>query len=102
MTITREEMDIIFKECNKFFDEIDAMDNRKFAAQNDIVKLQEEIQNLKTQRPTLLAEGKSVVKINKRLKKIEEDIELKQDLIKGVTEKKKNLGYDIYTVRMKK
>lgn len=102
MTITREEMDTIFKECNKFFDEIDAMDNRKFEAQNDIVKLQEEIQNLKTQRPTLLAEGKSVVKINKRLKKIEEDIELKQDLIKGVTEKKKNLGYDIYTVRMKK
>lgn len=101
MTITREEMDIIFKECNKFFDEIDAMDNRKFEAQNDIVKLQEEIQNLKTQRPTLLAEGKSVAKINKRLKKIEEDIELKEDLVKGVTEKKKNLNYDIYSVRMK-
>lgn len=88
MAITREEMDIIFKECNKFFDKIEAMDNRKIEAQNDIIKLQEEIQNLKNQRPTLLAESKSVVKINKRLKKIEEDIELNQDLIKGITEKK--------------
>ncbi len=102
MTITREEMDTIFKECDKFFDEIDAMDNRKFEAQNDIIKLQDEIQNLKVQRPTLLAEGKSVAKINKRLNTIEEDIELKQDLIKGVTEKKKNLNYDIYSIRMKK
>ena len=60
MTITREELDSIFKECNKFF--------------NMIEKLQEETRKLKEQRPALLADGKSVGKINKRLKKIEEEI----------------------------
>jgi len=95
-------MDSIFKECNKFFSEIDEMDSRKLTAVDNIAKLQEEIQKLKEQRPALLADGKSVTKINKRLKKIEEEIELNQDLIKGITEKKKNLEIAIHNARNKK
>lgn len=102
MAITREEMDSIFKECNKFFEEIDEMDSRKLNAIDSIAELQEEIQKLKEQRPALLADGKSVAKINKRLKKIEEEIELNQDLIKGITEKKKNLEIAIHNARNKK
>lgn len=102
MAMTREEMDYIFKEYNKFFNEIDEMDSRKLNATDNITKLQEEIQKLKEQRPALLADGKSVSKINKRLKKIEEEIELKQDLIKGITEKKKNLEIAIHNARNKK
>lgn len=102
MAMTREEMDSIFKECNKFFNEINAMDSRKLNAMDNIAKLLEEIQKLKEQRPALLADGKSVTKINKRLKKIEEEIELNQDLIKGITEKKKNLEIAIHNARNKK
>lgn len=95
-------MDSIFKECNKFFNEIDEMDSRKLTAIDNIAKLQEEIQKLKEQRPALLADGKSVTKINKRLRKIEEEIELNQDLIKGIAEKKKNLEIAIHSTRNKK
>ena len=102
MAMTREEMDSIFKECNKFFNEIEAMDSRKLNATDNIAKLQEEIQKLKEQRPALLADGKNVTKINKRLKKIEDEIELNQDLIKGITEKKKNLEIAIHNARNKK
>lgn len=102
MAITREEMNSIFKECNKFFNEIDEMDRRKLNAIDSIAELQEEIQKLKEQRPALLADGKSVTKINKRIKKAEEEIELNQDLIKGITEKKKNLEIAIHSARNKK
>ena len=74
MTITREELDSIFKECNKFFNMIKEMDNRKLKAIDNIEKLQEETRKVKEQSPALLADGKSVGKINKRLKKIEEEI----------------------------
>ncbi len=53
---------------------IKEMDNRKLKAIDNIEKLQEETRKLKEQRPALLADGKSVGKINKRLKKIEEEI----------------------------
>lgn len=81
---------------------IKEMDNRKLKAIDSIEKLQEETRKLKEQRPALLADGKSVGKINKRLKKIEEEIELNQDLIKGITEKKKNLEISIHNARNKK
>ena len=83
MAITREEMDSIFKECNKFFNEIDEMDSRKLNATNSIAELQEEIQKLKEQRPALLADGKSVTKINKRIKKAEEEIELNKGVYRN-------------------
>lgn len=100
--ITKEEMDRIFNECQKFFDEIYEMDRKKEAALNNIAALREEIIKLKEQRPALLADGKSVAKINKRLKKIEDEIEVNQDLIKGVDNKKKNLQINIYNARVKK
>lgn len=100
--ITKEEMDRIFNECQKFFDGIYEMDRKQEAAKNSIAALREEAVKLKEQRPELLADGKSVTKINKRLKKIEEEIELNEDLIKGITTKKKNLDTTIYNTKQKR
>ena len=102
MTDAKEKMERVFSECRKFFGEIKAMDERKDQAQDKIKTLQGEIVKLKEERPALLAEGKDVSKINKRLKKIEEEIEVNQDLIKGVDNKKKNLQINIYNARVKK
>lgn len=102
MTDAKEKMERVFSECRKFFGEIKAMDERKEQAQDKIKTLQDEIVKLKEERPALLAEGKDVSKINKRLKKIEEEIEINQDLIKGVDNKKKNLQINIYNARVKK
>ncbi len=102
MTDAKEKMERIFSECRKFFGEIKAMDERKEQAQDKIKTLQDEIVKLKEERPALLAEGKDVSKINKRLKKIEEEIEVNQDLIKGVDNKKKSLQINIYNARVKK
>ena len=102
MTDAKEKMERVFSECRKFFGEIKAMDERKDQAQDKIKTLQDEIVKLKEERPALLAEGKNVSKINKRLKKIEEEIEVNQDLIKGVDNKKKNLQINIYNARVKK
>ena len=100
--ITKEEMDRIFNECQKFFDGIYEMDRKQEAAKNSIAALREEAVKLKEQRPELLADGKSVTKINKRLKKIEEEIELNEDLIKGITAKKKSLDTTIYNTKQKR
>ncbi len=102
MTDAKEKMERVFSECRKFFGEIKAMDERKDQAQDKIKTLQDEIVKLKEERPALLAEGKDVSKINKRLKKIEEEIDVNQDLIKGVDNKKKNLQINIYNARVKK
>lgn len=102
MTDAKEKMERVFSECRKFFGEIKAMDERKEQAQDKIKTLQDEIVKLKEERPALLAEGKDVSKINKRLKKIEEEIEVNQDLIKGVDNKKKNLQINIYNARVSK
>ncbi len=102
MTDAKEKMERVFSECRKFFGEIKAMDERKEQAQDKIKTLQDEIVKLKEERPALLAEGKDVSKINKRLKKIEEEIEVNQDLIKGVDNKKKNLQINIYNAKVKK
>ena len=102
MTDAKEKMERVFSECRKFFGEIKAMDERKEQAQDKIKTLQDEIVKLKEERPALFAEGKDVSKINKRLKKIEEEIEVNQDLIKGVDNKKKNLQINIYNARVKK
>ncbi len=102
MTDAKEKMERVFSECRKFFGEIKAMDERKDQAQDKIKTLQDEIVKLKEERPALLAEGKDVSKINKRLKKIEEEIEVNQDLIKGVDNKKKNLQINIYNARVRK
>ncbi len=102
MTDAKEKMERVFSECRKFFGEIKAMDERKEQAQDKIKTLQDEIVKLKEERPALLAEGKDVSKINKRLKKIEEEIEVNQDLVKGVDNKKKNLQINIYNARVKK
>src|SRR5574344_834750 len=68
-------------------------------AQENILKLQEENENLKKQRPSLLADCKDVTKINKRLKKIEEEIDLNEDTITGIKEKRKNMKREIYNLK---
>ena len=102
MTDAKEKMERVFSECRNFFGEIKAMDERKEQAQDKIKTLQDEIVKLKEERPALLADGKSVAKINKRLKNIEEEIELNEDLIKGITDKKKSLDTTIYNTKIKR
>ncbi len=100
--ITKEKMEEIFNECGKIFKKINTMNKRQMTAQKNIKILQEEMAKLKAQRPALLADGKDVTKINKRLKKIEEEIELSEDLIKGIIAKKKNLDDTIYQTKIKR
>ena len=60
-------------------------------AKKDIIKLQEETEKLKEKRPALLADNKDVKKLNKRLKDIEEEIEINNDLITGITAKRRRV-----------
>ncbi|MBO5385875.1 hypothetical protein J6A64_06115 [bacterium] len=64
-------------------------------AEEKIVELQEESENLKKKRPQLLADCKDISKLNRRLKSIEEEIEILKDTIIGVNEKQENLRLEI-------
>jgi chromosome segregation ATPase len=75
-----------------------SMNSRLFKAKQAITTLEQEKTELKEQRPDLLAEGKSVDKLNKRLKEIEEEIELKEDEIVGLTKKIPEIKSELYTL----
>ena len=68
-------------------------------AKKDIIKLQEETEKLKEKRPALLADNKDVKKLNKRLKDIEEEIEINNDLITGITAKREKRNNDVRNIR---
>lgn len=68
-------------------------------AKKDIIKLQEETEKLKEKRPALLADNKDVKKLNKRLKDIEEEIEINNDLITGITAKREKRNQDVRNIR---
>src|SRR5574344_43015 len=85
------EKDILKEDCS--------LSRRIREAQENILKLQEENEKLKAQRPSLLADCKDVSKINKRLKKIEEEIELNEDTITGIKKKRKNMKREIYNLK---
>lgn len=69
-------------------------------AEQKIIKLEEEREKIKQIRPGMLAEEKDVSKINRRLRRIDEEIEVCQDTIVGVTEKRKNFRSEIYNAKV--
>ena len=73
--------------------------NRAEQAKKDIIKLQEETEKLKEKRPALLADNKDVKKLNKRLKDIEEEIEINNDLITGITAKREKRNQNVRNIR---
>lgn len=68
-------------------------------ARKQITKLQEEAEKLKEKRPALLADNKDVKKLNKRLKDIEEEIEINNDLITGIAAKREKRNNDVRNIR---
>ncbi len=69
---------------------------RLMDARQNIVDLEEEKEKLRAQRPALLADKKDVTKLNKRLKEIDEEIELNNDTITGVDAKNKDVLWSVY------
>lgn len=72
------------------------LDNRLLEAQENIVNLQEEKEKLKQQRPAMLADKADISELNKRLKEIDDEIEINSDTVTGITAKRKTLRYSIY------
>ena len=53
-------------------------------------------EQLKNKRPVLLAENKNITKLNNRMKVIENEIEINNDLIKGIESKEKDAKWSMY------
>src|SRR5574344_2879607 len=92
-----------FEEINEHRKELIEIDNdlynRGRKAKAAIVNLEEEKAQLRADRPALLADNKDVSEINKRLKEIDDEIELNQDTILGVEEKRKKIKNEIFRAR---
>ena len=90
MTTTAKELMMEALQSKKNVDdEDDKLYIRIKNAETEIANLEEEYENKKAERPALLADCKDISKLNKRLKEIEEAIEINNDLITGVTAKQK-------------
>ena len=85
-----------YQQYRNAFDENINLDLRKDKAEKNIVDLQEEYDNLKAKRPQMLADNKNISKLNKRLKQIEEEIEINKDTITGLKLKKKETRQAVY------
>lgn len=68
-------------------------------AEENIVNLEEEKNELHERRPLFLADNEDVSGINHRLKEIEDEIELNKETIKGVKIKQKTTHNDLLYVR---
>src|SRR5574344_2362176 len=92
-----------FEEANNLRKELITLDdelyNRCEDAKSEIIDLEEEKVQLKSERPALLADNEDVSKINKRLKEIDDEIELNHDTIIGVDEKRKKLNHEIFMAK---
>jgi len=75
-----------------------SLKSRLFDAKKVLSELDQEKIEIREQRPTLLADGENVDKLNKRLKEIEEEIELKEDEVKGIQNKLPVLRQDLKTM----
>lgn len=103
MTGKTEKKKEIFKQTRDRYIDIynqeENLDKRMEQAKENIVKLQEERENLKAERPALLADNKDVSDINNRLKEIDNEIELNQDTITGIKAKKKDIHSQVLMSR---
>ena len=73
--------------------------NRSQKAKSQIMELEEKIKKLKEERPKLLADGKDVSQLNKKLKKFNEQIGICEDTIKGIDDKRKEVKDEIYVAK---
>ena len=95
MTDKKQKMIDAFIEKDNILEKNSELIRRVNEAEEKIVELQEESENLKKKRPQLLADCKDISKLNQRLKTIEEEIEILKDTIVGVNEKQENLKLEI-------
>lgn len=95
MTDKKQKMIDAFIEKDNILEKNSELTRRVNEAEEKIVELQEESENLKKKRPQLLADCKDISKLNRRLKAIEEEIEILKDTIVGVNEKQENLKLEI-------
>ena len=91
----KQKMIDAFIEKDNILEKNSELTRRVNEADEKIVELQEESENLKKKRPQLLADCKDISKLNRRLKSIEEEIEILKDTIIGVNEKQENLRLEI-------
>ena len=92
MTNKKQAMIDAFKEKEQIEEQEFSLIRRADDAEEKIVELQEEAEELKKKRPKLLADCKDISKLNKRLKEIDEEIEIQKDTIIGVNEKRENMN----------
>ena len=86
-------------EYEKMLEDDNELSDRLNAAEENIVNLQEEMEELKQKRPAMLADNQDITALNKRLKTIEEEIEINKDTITGITAKRKSMHNPILSLR---
>lgn len=111
MTKLIEEKKEIFNQKWQELEDMKNLDNdlsrRLSEAEENLADLQTEKEELKAKRPALLADNADVAELNNRLKEIDEAIELNQDTITGIKDKRKKctilfyIKYKIQTVHIK-
>ncbi len=103
MTSKTEKKKELFKESKAryidIYEQEENLDSRMSQAEENIVNPEAEREELKANRPALLADNEDVSEINKRLKEIEEEIELNQDTITGIKAKKKDVRSQVLSMR---
>lgn len=92
MTNKKQAMQDAFETKGQILNAADTLYSRISNAEEKIIELQEEAEKLKKKRPKLLADCKDISKLNKKLKEIEEEIEIQKDTIIGVTEKREGMN----------
>ncbi len=65
----------------------------------NIINLEEEREELKAKRPTMLAENEDISELNQRLKDIDDEIEINKDTIAGVEVKIKEIHNQVINAR---
>jgi len=98
-----EKHKVLFKKAEKMQREIIELESELYrkqqTAKQNLVNLENEKEKLKNRRPAMLADGKDVSAINKRLKEIDDEIELNNDMVSGTTDKIKSLQSDIHNAQ---
>ena len=74
-------------------------DKRIQDSKTNIINLEEEREELKAKRPTMLAENEDISELNQRLKDIDDEIEINKDTIAGVEVKIKEIHNQVINAR---
>lgn len=87
------------QEFIELYDLDNDLEKRLSDAETNIANLQEEKEELRQQRPAMLADNEDVTEINSRLKDIDNEIELNQDTITGIEAKRKTMRSQLARAR---